>query len=56
MEHGPKQARALTEARHEIARLERELQQSVSRPPEERRYLLKRLELARSRLQRRLAT
>lgn len=45
-------ARAVTEARLEIERHERELQQSGSRPPEVRRYLLKRLEIARKRLQR----
>jgi hypothetical protein len=45
-------ARALAEARREIDRFERELQQSGSRPPEVRRYLTTRLELARKRVQR----
>jgi CHASE3 domain sensor protein len=49
-------ASALTEARLEIDRIERELQQSGARPPEVRRYLITRLELARRRVQRLLAT
>ena len=45
-------ARALAEAHRDVDRLERELQQSGSRPPEVRRYLITRLELARKRVQR----